>query len=501
MDKAKVDRLTPPRPNLHRNECEQVPTMAGRRGRSIVGFLFLSLLAPPAPAHTTRCGVAESGGTVKQARLVLLEAASAADLLEDGHARCLVLHPIVAALTQAGYTEEALRVARKSHEICDPQVFLVTIVTAQARFGDVPGAFQTVSSIENDWLRAVALATIASAQAGAGETLAALQTAYSISEEQIQTKVEILARLGWWQGVRGKISSAAVTLDHAENLVASMHPLAAQVDGCLTVAAQRARIGDEVGWSRLFERSLQLALDFQDETQKTAALYRIGRAQTLAKDFGGALRTAEQIDDDVSRDGVLRTILERQRPIRNLDNLRAASRLVALMRTDLVKDQALAMIAHDQAIIESLSAALQSVEQIRDQVFREVVRESVLSPPRPVAELASLCVGSSLGATRVNPSCTDEQLNEVSYHLAREGLYPLAVETARATTSPDSNASTLRAIAGVQASAGDWQGALAWARDEPAPPSKSYLLLGIAEGMLSCLKPEVTTYSQQDHKH
>lgn len=455
-------------------------------------LLLLVFLIPPAHAQIRGCAVAQTGGTLAGARAVLHEALKTTEAIEDEATRRSVLHLIVTLFVRAGDPASGWKIVERFENTPYHRPLALVIATTQARFGDVPGALRTAYTLNDAGLQANALSSIAYAQAWAGDFGGALLTAHAIPDPHNRIKSEALASVGYMQGALGDPIGASVTLDAAEKVVDAIPDGTARVETLVRLARTRAGFGDRSGSIRLIQQAVEMALTFEKENQRAMSLYRIGRGQAATKDFEGAIRTADRIADDSMHDGVLRAIVSALQPIRDRERLAMAFRVFSLMWTAKSKDMTRAQIAYGQLFVENLTAALETAGRIEGEELRTRVQETVLvisegtydsSPPR--------CTGLAAGDDTHRSSCSDEQLLRESSIAVEQGAYDEALRWGRLIRDSHSRQITITNLGSSRALPGGWRAALGWARSESPPALKAAALLGVARGMLTCLRPEI----------
>lgn len=154
---------------------------------------------------------------------------------------------------------------------------LRAIAVVRARVGDIQGALQTVGNMGNPYLQASALAEIAVAQAERGDRLA-----------------------------------AEATLRKAAQVASATRDFTSKAPALLGIAQAYAKVGDRASATRIFRQARQTVRVSDDERYKTDALMDLAMVQSGARDFSGAVETAEGIRDIYARAHAWRIIATAQ---------------------------------------------------------------------------------------------------------------------------------------------------------------------------------------------
>lgn len=195
------------------------------------------------------------------------------------------------------------------------------ITLAYVGAGDVAGAARTAAMIEGVFsakplpdvavtTKAEALRAIAVAQVRAGDSQGALQTVGSMGNPYMQASA--LAEIAVVQAERGDRLAAEATLRKAAQVASAIRELVAKAPALLGVAQAYARVGDRATAVKLFRQARQTVRVSDDERYKTDALMDLAMVQSGARDFSGAVETAEGIQDVYAKAHAWRVIATAQ---------------------------------------------------------------------------------------------------------------------------------------------------------------------------------------------
>jgi tetratricopeptide (TPR) repeat protein len=397
------------------------------------------------------------------------------------------------------------------------------IARTQAQAGDYEGAVQTAGDFE-DPDKSLVLVTIATAQAADGKVQQALETAALI--EPPSRRARALARIGEFQALAGEVELAEATFKQALEFAYLAEDSDKRDSALLNIVAARAAAGQ-------VEEVRQLVEIIEDRSDRKAALRWLARLQAKLGDIEGALDTAEQMGRDPA---ILREIATTSAMNGDVEG---AFQIVESLSREIPKIVAFQGIALVQAGSGDIEGALETIQLIEDDgqdgslrkagslaliaavqassgqmeassgTFELALRSvESLQPDYPssfragaLANIAS--VQAQVGFDADASSTLDLALQvalsieEVGGPMGRiSGLYPIAIaqatigdlegalRTADAILQEEGHGFPLEELAVLRVRAGDEEGAVAWAVEQPSPVVRSIALLRVAQVLL-----------------
>ena len=392
----------------------------------------------------------DRAGAAETFRLALQAAATIQDAPNKFYAFGEIAQAQAKSGDRAGAAETfrlALQAATTIQDEVTKSGILYSIAVAQARAGDGKGALQTAGTIPNKGLQALALPIIPQSQAQAGDMKGALETLAAMPTEY---KPGILLGIAYAQAKAGDVQGALQTADaiqsgrsksEARGVIAQMQATAGDVHGALrTAAAIEDPRPDPITQTLDKKIDAYQGMRTASAFQKDPRIVRsIAHSQATAGDVQGALQTAKAIQMEPDKSSVLGAIAESQA---KAGDVQGALQTAAAIQKEPYKSYALRAIAHAQVTAGDIQGARQTAAGIQEPIKSDVLRD-IAKPSAPV-----------------------------------KGRGPQTVGTSR-TKSIKSK--TLRAIAKVQASAGDVKGALQTAAIIPSEQIKSEVMQAIAD--------------------
>jgi hypothetical protein len=220
--------------------------------------------------------------------------------------------------------------------------------------------------------------------------------------------------------------------------------------------------------------------------------------QAEAGDFGGALQTANLAESGYHRAPILHSIVRAQ--IKNGDRNGALATVKEAIETankiDVAdqRDGALAESAKAQAAAGNIKGALQTASGITNPYIKftfalqDIIRMQTIAGDKTGA-IETLQEAVRIGNLINLPTLKQSALQRTAIAQANVGDLRGALQTANSIGNRDLRTAALRAIASAQSASGDVKGSLELALSEREPYTNSYVLLGVAEGVLG-LKPK-----------
>jgi len=312
------------------------------------------------------------------------------------------------------------------------------IVIPMAKAGDVKGAKQIISNVQNEYHRGYALWGVVRGQLN-GDLEGAIQTANSI--ETSHAKASALAEIARFQLNKGDIAGALQNLDAAAEAAGSVGNIWAKADILWQIAAAQAQSGD-------FKSSLKTATSIPAGSHREAALKDIIVAQARSGDRNGALQTASKFgvkNDSTLMDLAFSNIGEKEAAAGNIQGAMAA---IAKIEEKDARSIAMMRVVNIQAEGGDIKGALESISKIPKGTHQDRATQSVVEAQ------------------------------------ARSGEIEGALQTVTTIQDEFRRGDALIALAESQAIKGNTKEALAWATMRKDPLEQAYALLGIAQGIL-----------------
>lgn len=240
-------------------------------------------------------------------------------------------------------------------------------------------ALQLAESVSDPEKRDRTLGRIAAAQAGSGDIDGALKTAERITSESSRLEAFALLRAASNDLTEAfKIASRVADVSERDRLlgeIASNRLDSEDVQGAMQAAE---RIADErwryallsaaLAASGKFPEALKTAEQIKNEIWRDGAFHEIAAAQAETGDIAGAMLTGEKIEGIFGRDEVMGTIAAAQ--ARSGDMSGASATVFELLEGDLAIDSALQKVTAAQTAAGDLSGAMVTAWSIADESRR-----------------------------------------------------------------------------------------------------------------------------------
>jgi hypothetical protein len=370
----------------------------------------------------------------------------AASLIRSSKAGRSISRDIAIGQGLAGDLPGALRTVRSIKDHAEREFALWDIAIIRSKTGDTKGALRIVLRIRDQGRRAAATADIAVGRAEATHIESGLQLAYSITDPS--QKADALRCIGQVQAEKGKPAEAVRTLQNAH----------------------------------------QAAKAVKDATVRGSLLHKIAVAQANAGEIRAALQTASEIEG--WKEYTLELIAAAQA---RKGDIKGATDIAAVMQNDLMKDSTLLAIALAQAEAGDTSGSFDRVSAIQGDAmkptaFRLVARARAKAGDRDAANLAFERAVHSADALK-DGRARSEALGFIAEDQAVAGDIAAARRTIEMIQDSWKKGHTFRAVATVQANAGNPGEVLRWSADHSEAFFKGMILLGAAEAVLERIYP------------
>jgi tetratricopeptide (TPR) repeat protein len=384
-----------------------------------------------------------------------------------------------------------------------PDLLQSRFVDYLSRIGDFAFAMRIARQIDNEWSRVQALKAIAAAQAQTGKARAA-RTTLAIAlepgkeEGREPERVAVLIDLALAQFAAAQADDARATLEMALEL-ADRCPsasdrtwkrvevgLAMQDAGDLDRALETVRavedqsarghalgeIGAHLARDRHYEQAFEILPEMSVDYQKRNLIEAISRAQVQARDFDGAIETAQMLEDDWSRTWRLRDVAEAQAQAGDVERARQTfAAAVACAKTAQVPDSKRVMLLEVVGEAQARSGDLECARVAFDADL--AIAQTLYSPEEQAEAIRSIAAAQAQAGDRARASTT----------------FDLAIEAAQGSDDDDQATDLWRQIAQAQAETGDAAAALETVQKLKSQLSfgsgleADYALRGISETM------------------
>jgi tetratricopeptide (TPR) repeat protein len=434
---------------------------------------------------------------------------------------------IAATLARAGHVDDALRLAAGGLKEVPRESIIRATAIAQARSGDLAGALRSARLLETPDSRQV-VAIIAAQQAWAGDVPGARRMieAELVGQPESGFALRMVAQV---LEQKGEYAEAARTYE-------AIPSLKEKARGCRPTALARLKEGDIPGALRGAEESRRLAIDYLAQKPphggqassmpldiapdlfRNSILGEIVLEQARTGDASGALKSAESITDrygqamTIAKAAAIRARAGDKKMAKAL--IKRASHLAELAGyrgfelMEIATAEALAgeteaarksflralgtvgpavmnqsNVPAAQAGAGDLEGAMQTLEAIADQGARQRALRYIA---RTLAKAGDHRRAVEIAGGILSANDRGLALHEVSEVQADAGDRSGALTTVRRAATIDGilAGETLRAIARSLTELGDAREALVWVNDRSTPATRSWGLLGIAEGLL-----------------
>jgi len=333
------------------------------------------------------------------------------------------------------------------------------IALAQLKTGDIKGSLQTSADIKNAFEKAGVLQAIGTAQAKAGDSPGAFLTFHeavkitnsAFDARQRPPTLQAIVKAQVEAGdIHGAMETATSPKESYQKCVLLRE-----------VALVQARAGDGVGAKKTFQQAIRTANGIYEAVAlKQNALSILATAQADTGDVKGSLQTADSIDNASWRGGTLSAIATAQVQSGNLKGaLQIANNVVqAIMRPGTLRAIALAQLQAND--IKGALATADSIETIylKVDVLRAIAKAQAQAGDGNNS-VTTLRRALAIAETLNDPFQKADILDETARSQASAGEIKSAVQTVNKIENPRRISYILRAIAAIQAKAGDKPGA------------------------------------------
>jgi tetratricopeptide (TPR) repeat protein/energy-coupling factor transporter ATP-binding protein EcfA2 len=300
-----------------------------------------------------------------------------------------VLRSIAEAQAAAGQFAHAMRTAQEIQDPSSQGTALISIAQAEAAAGQSTeaarnweAALRTAQEIQDPSSQAAALSSIARTQATAGQPAeasknweAALRTAQKIQDPSSQA--DALVSIAQALATAGRFADALRT---AQKIQGPEH----QATTLSSIAQALATAGQFAEAATNWEAALLKAEEIQDQERRADALVSIARTQATAGQPAEALRTAQKIQDLRQQAYALVSIAQAEaaagrstEAAKNWEGaLRTAQKLENTDHSE-VSSSIRSSIAKAQAIAGRFADALRTAQKIQDESIRSSALSSI----------------------------------------------------------------------------------------------------------------------------
>jgi tetratricopeptide (TPR) repeat protein len=437
------------------------------------------------------------------------------------------LQTAAAILARSGHSDEALRLAGGDPGIETRESIKRVTAIAQARSGDIAGALRSAHLLPAPESRNV-ITFIAAQQAWAGDVPGARRLAEAElgGEPESVYALRLIA-----QALEQKGDFAGAAREYR-----AVPSLKEQARGCRPAALAQLKQGDISGALKAAEDSRRLAIDYlahkpphrgqassmpfdiEPDTFRDGILSEIALEQARRGDALGARKTAEEITRHYSRTltaAKAAAILARAGDVpsakvlikwafglaeiagyRGFELMEIATAETLAGETEAARKTFLralgtvgpsvmnqSIIPDAQARVGDIEGAMQTVEAIGDRGARQRALRYIA---RTLARVGDARKAVEISGGLLSASERALSLQEVSEAQADAGDRIGAVATIRAATAIDfaPEGETLRTLARTLSGLSDTREALVWVNARSHPATRSWGLLGVAEGLL-----------------
>jgi tetratricopeptide (TPR) repeat protein len=497
----------------------------------VQGRLLLSLLL----IACTSIGYAEeTSSRAEELSEVLGQALQAAREVQNPLHRRYIIDDIAAAYALVGNRDRALELAGREDNV-NRNYTLSEISSVLVKQGQGHQAGEIISHITKDEYKAWALEELARfhiARGEHGEARERLDQAQKSAEGIVPDlfSTGIMLRIVEAQVAVGDRKNAEATLLHALELASTTEDAFVRDAEFSEVMQMQARLGDETGAWRTFEkiqnrfrkeiwineiavalakggnilRAIEVATSMEEDYFRVTALQRVAEAQAEAGDVDGALKTA----GGIRRESHLRVIALghiADTLVKHRNFARAQSVLSqAVEATNQISDRAelLGGLARRQAEINDRQGAARNIRQAI-RALKGVREKRFLVHPQLAIVQAQVQAGDLTGALQLAAKIASDDFQDRAYCEITEfkawaGDIKGAVDAAGLSHGVG-RGYNLKVIAKIQAYKGDKKGALAWATTQTGPSDRALALLGVAEGLLHEGKPSNNCPKKPDY--
>ncbi len=392
------------------------------------------------------------------------------------------LADIAAAQARRGDVAGAIRTATGIAS-ANPQV-LIGIVAGQVQAGDLPGAQQIISGLD-EGLQRYAQWGIVQAQKDRGRLTDAQITASAIKPGH--AKASALLELAQYHLKTGNKTNAVGLLQEAATAARSTTNEWAKADILWRIAAAMAEAGETF-------TALETARGIEKDGHRRFAMLDIVKAQARQGDFKGAFNNAlllkQEGGDDVAESGyesaVAEVLAELTRSGRAKEAKEAVGNFEDLRHRRWIL---LGRIAWAQAEAGDIPGAKATLTLADPEQQRTARRKDLLRLSQVPREHLSTDDQNRLQAFHEMDGMVHWTLDAIAKAQARKGDLRGAVVAADGFSQPSYRASLFREIGVTQAKSGRANQALGWARALQSVSDKAYALLGIAQGLAGTKSP------------
>jgi tetratricopeptide (TPR) repeat protein len=478
--------------------------------------------------------------TTLSPRKLLQEASDVAVTIQEPFSKSGVLGAIATAQLRAGDMAGALKNAL-AMTYNRPNT-LVSVVTAQAKMGDIEEANRTLSLIDEEIARSNALGRIAVAYAKAGNTQKALQLLAQIPDNHgahVVALVDIaiiqaaggdtegalrtLARewganpYGIWQILEPQLAAGDIEgalrivnsiqdehfrsymlwgvttrvkdLNRKLEIAASIPNGHARADALNWITVEQLAAGDLQGARSSLHRAIEAVPSIHNIWAKADVQWRIAKTMAEANDVPGARKIAKAIEQNGHREMALRDIITVQAKAKDYSG--AAETAVQEDGDPSLNDFALRTIARTQATSDGIARALETLEKIHNEKDQGNALAFIAVDAAEAGNIADALQLSGLLRQRMETAAeamlslrSDDIFMAIAKSRAKSGMIQEALGFTTFIRVPYYRERTIEAIAHSQVTAGDDRAALEWIARSQVPSERAMALVGAAYGLM-----------------
>lgn len=413
---------------------------------------------------------------------ILAEVRGTLDELENASLRKLASHILVSLTAQAGKVQEALEIARQEFDSDLSEPLVGEVVETQAYKGDLGGAFLTAESIQNPTVKAQAVGRMAQVLAERGDLLGAMQIAHSIPDSEVHVKAFTLKNIASIQYRDGDHAGVGATLELARRFAAQV-PLPrfrARLLG--EIAALLALVGDRFGAEVSYHEALEALDEIQSERNKAFVISPVVEALVYLGDVATARELADGMEAEENRLGLYERIARAH--IRG-GNLQLALTLAADLPDSDSRERLYGEIAMVYLWQRKTTEVLQLAGRMQEGPWKARLLTGMalrLGGLEFLQQARRIVEAMEAGTEK------DSVVPHVARVLIRFGDVTAAHQLVESLGDSPQKETVIQHVANAQASAGDWQRALDWARRQESVSARVHALLGTVNGILNWLQ-------------
>jgi len=401
---------------------------------------------------------------------------------------------IAGAQARAGDLLGAFATAHSLPKRSDQAMALGSISWAVAHGGNLAWALNIIATSEEGPSKAIALSQIAEQRAEVSDFERALTIARMI-RDQLDYRVLTLVRIAtkqWKSGnTRGAERTLREALDEVERTQAA-NPNS-EASGAhsmfLMIAVAQAALGDRGGALATIDRVYAIAAKADDSGPREMLLQKLAMAQAQIGEIQAGLETARKMLPGHQRDFAFQVIADQQA---QQGDPRGALETAATISDPTWRPVVLRRIAHAQSTSGDAAGALETIDSIQGDVERaealaEVAFDQAVNVNATAAQTLQLAWEVAKNAQGELPS---HVFGEIAVARGILGDMAGALEIVDGMKDARSKVWPLWNLTERMVAAGDARGALDLAEAQDAPEPKAYALLGLAQGLLDQVDAE-----------